>query len=332
MALLGQTVAMDMNQSAIDLLAVALRTRVDRRDDLIGFTGFDPATVDAALASLEAAGFLSQTAGIITYRRPDVATADFTRGIVAELGVGITGTLERTRATLAALPGLLEAWQMGDSDENRLPIDVLHGPWAPADMWQLQYARGIPVTTIACMPDTSMMAAVKVEHMASFWQGRAGHPLDVRLIMSVADATAPALQDRIAGELAAGVRIRMHPTPPSWFWVTDHDTVGLPLRWGEAWPSSVMAIQSPAVAAVLEWVYERVWDEAVPVADTDHSWEPLLELMDRGMTMESASLALGLAPRTGRRRVAQAMDHFGTRSLFALGAAWGVRRGSGSTE
>ena len=107
--------------------------------------------------------------------------------------------------------------------------------------------------------------------------------------------------------------------------ITDHDTVGLPLRWGESWPTSVMAIQSPALAEVLTWVYERVWAEAVPVVDDEHPWQSLLELMRRGMTMEGAAHALGLSPRTARRRVAAAMDHFDVSSLFALGVAWGNR-------
>lgn len=313
---------LDLTPTDAEILSFALQSRVASRAKLVQLSGRPSAQVDEAMDALQRAGFLTEAAGVITYRRPDVAAADLAKGVIDDLGASLEATMERTRRALGALPGLLQSWEMGNSEANSLHIDVLHGPWAPADMWQLQYSKGIPLSTDACMPDTSVMAAIKPEHQASFWQARANEPLRVRLIMSVTDATSPALQDRIRSEIEAGVNIRMHPTPPSWFWVTDNDTVGVPLRWGEAWPSSVMAIKSSALAAVLEWVYERVWEESVPLGTPDHPWDSILELMNRGMTMEAASHAVGLAPRTGRRRVAQAMEHYGVSSLFALGAAW----------
>lgn len=314
--------ATDLDQTHSEVLAFALRSRVGTRAELIELGPWSTDEVDTALRDLQRAGFLTETAGVITYRRPDVAAAELAQGVIDGLGASLADTIDRTRRTLGSLPGLLQAWEMGNSESNSLHIDVLHGPWAPADMWQLQYSRGIPLTSDVCMPDTSIMAAVKPEHQASFWQSRAGEPLRVRLIMSVADATSEALQDRIRSEMDAGVSIRMHPNPPSWFWVTDLDTVGLPLTWGQAWPSSVMAIKSEALAAQLAWVFERVWQESVPLGVPEHPWDSLLELMNRGLTMEAASHALGLAARTGRRRAAEAMKHYGVSSLFALGAAW----------
>lgn len=40
------------------------------------------------------------------------------------------------------------------------------------------------------------------------------------------------------------------------------------------------------------------------------------------MTLDAASRSLGITPRTGRRRIAAAMDRYGVATLFALGAAW----------
>ncbi|MFN8108097.1 MAG: hypothetical protein U0R21_09980 [Nocardioidaceae bacterium] len=56
------------------------------------------------------------------------------------------------------------------------------------------------------------------------------------------------------------------------------------------------------------------------------SVEPMLQMMNRGPTMESASIQLGLSTRTGRRRVTEAMSHYGVDSHFALGAAWAASR------
>ena len=52
------------------------------------------------------------------------------------------------------------------------------------------------------------------------------------------------------------------------------------------------------------------------------AWTPLLTLMRKGITLETASRMIGVNPRTGRRRVAAAMDHYGVSTLFALGVAW----------
>ena len=44
--------------------------------------------------------------------------------------------------------------------------------------------------------------------------------------------------------------------------------------------------------------------------------------MRQGVTLDSASRTLGVNPRTGRRRIAAAMEHYGVSTLFALGVAW----------
>lgn len=44
--------------------------------------------------------------------------------------------------------------------------------------------------------------------------------------------------------------------------------------------------------------------------------------MKQGITLDAASRRLGINPRTGRRRVAAAMEQYGVSTLFALGVAW----------
>ena len=43
-------------------------------------------------------------------------------------------------------------------------------------------------------------------------------------------------------------------------------------------------------------------------------------------TLEAASRALSISDRTGRRRIAEAVDHSGVNNMLALGAAWGARQ------
>lgn len=315
----------------IPLLDTALRSRPESPGALAELTGLDTTEVSEALHALEQLGFVSVTNGVITYRRPEAAAAGLAEATLGQVQRQLAGALDGAQQALGAVPGLVQAWAEGAEKAPSLQVDIAHGPWAPADMWRLQFTRRVPEVTDVCMPDTSALFTPQSEYQAAFWADRAGHRVKVRLLMGLADATNPAGYDRVRGELDSGVEIRMHPKPPSFFWITDHDTVGLPLTWGEAWPTSVVAIQSPTLAAVLGWVYERVWNEAISVealmrslsGEGDiHSWDGMLRLLNQGLTMDAASAALGLAPRTGRRRVADAMAHFGVSSHFALGAAW----------
>jgi len=321
----------------LPLLDVALRNRAGTPRDLAYLAGLDESDVarPGSTRSTEL-GFLSVTNDTVTYRRPDSAVAGYTEALVDRLATDVDASLRRAQSALGLIPGLLQAWMEGTTESHSLHVDMLHGPWAPADMWRLQFSRRIPEVSNVCMPSTAALFAPQQEYQAGFWADRAGSRIDVRLIMSVADATHPLARERIQLELDAGVRIRMHPAPPSFFWITDDDTIGIPLSWGEAWPTTVIGIQSPSLAAVLGWVYERLWTEAVEVdvdagAGADQPWDPMLRLMNQGYTMEAASAALGLAPRTGRRRVADAMAHFGTSSHFSLGVAWGAAQSSSSS-
>jgi len=36
---------------------------------------------------------------------------------------------------------------------------------------------------------------------------------------------------------------------------------------------------------------------------------------------------LGISERTGRRRLSDAMEHYGVNNMLALGAAWGAQQG-----
>ncbi len=311
----------------LPLLDSALRSRVNTAAGLSELTGRPLGEIDPQLRELERLGFVSIAADEISYRRPDAAAAALSEKLITDLTPQITAILARSQAALGSIPGLLQAWDEGALGKHRLQVDVLHGPWAPADMWRLQFSRRVPKTTAVCMPSTVALFAVQQEYQASFWASRSDQEVDVRLLMSVADATHPAGRERVQGELDSGVQIRMHPNPPSFFWITDNDTVGLPLVWGEAWPTSVIAIQSPALAACLQWIYDRIWTEAIPVDPTLLSsegapWDGILRLMNSGLTMDAAAHALGIAPRTARRRVSDAMTHYRATSQFSLGAAW----------
>ncbi|UMG94441.1 helix-turn-helix domain-containing protein [Nocardioides sp. TF02-7] len=205
-----------------------------------------------------------------------------------------------------------------------MPVRIVmrHGPDAPEDLWQADAERGAPVRADAALPDVRRsfrpnprFEEAKVREIAA--EGRRA-----RVLLSVEDGTHPEAQERIATLAAYGFHFRLHPKLPSWFWVNDDETVGLPLTWGEAWPTSVMAVSSPAVAGLARVVYDHLWAQAWPWRAEPRGWDSVLAMLAAGATVEAAARALGISPRTARRRLAEAMEHYGVEGMFALGAAW----------
>ena len=96
----------------------------------------------------------------------------------------------------------------------------------------------------------------------------------------------------------------------------------MPFEWGEPRPTSVVSVRNAALAGMISAYFASLWRSAAPSAPAARSWTPLLDLMRKGMTLDTASRTVGVNPRTGRRRIAQAMGHYGVSTLFALGVAW----------
>jgi hypothetical protein len=145
----------------------------------------------------------------------------------------------------------------------------------------------------------------------------------VRVIIPTAAAD-PSFAELLVAFTAAGIEYRFLDDPPGWFWV-DGDQLAVPFEWGEQRPTSVMSVRNAALAGMVSDYFETLWRAATPAgppASTATSWTPLLTLMRRGITLEAASRMVGVNPRTGRRRIAQAMTHYGVSTLFALGVAW----------
>ncbi|MGZ0713124.1 hypothetical protein ACWPKO_32790 (plasmid) [Coraliomargarita sp. W4R53] len=117
-----------------------------------------------------------------------------------------------------------------------------------------------------------------------------------------------------------GVEFRVLDELPSWFWING-DMLALPFEWGEDWPTSILAVRNAAIAALGRSLFDELWRRSEVIGVAALPWTPLLQHMRRGITLDSASRALGINPRTGRRRVAAAMAHYGVSTLFALGVA-----------
>lgn len=308
--------------TSLEVLEAALRARPETVAELAALMKVPEFDLGPALERLATAGLLSSEGGTLRYPdAPSSALAHHAASLLRDAEGRLTADLAEARTLLAWLPRLLLDGPAG-TPADALPLEVLHGPGAPEALWQAQLARRVPLTSDAVLPDARRVYRPDPDLRTPVRRVMSGPEHRARGILSVRDATHPDARDHIALNVAAGIDLRMHPDPPSWFWINDDETVGLPLRWGEAWPTSVMAVTHPAVAGLARHVFDRLWAASSPLRPTDDGWDPLLRLMRAGATAETAAAALGISARTGRRRIAEAMEHYGTRTLFGLGVAW----------
>ncbi len=310
------------------LLTVALRTRAETVAELAQLAVRDPADVRDELSLLAADGYLHLEGDRIHYAHPGDAVAGMTSRRAGELGAEVARGLAELAELTARLPELNRSWSLGrgGDGEGLVDVQVFHGADAVVGFWHVEHARRPVRRTDVVLPDAARLHVADPQMQAVWHDASRGEGRRARVIVSIADATHPDAQERLAAELASGVEFRLLAEPPGWFWVADDATVALPLAWGERWPTSVMSVHSRAVAGMAGWIFERLWERAVPVGADGAGWEPLLALMSEGATLEAASRALGISARTGRRRLSEAMGHFGAGSMLELGIAWASGR------
>lgn len=281
--------------------------------------------VRGMLAELADLGYVAVHGDQIVYGSPDRSVVDVVRRRSRHLAHDLSAQLAELAALVEELPDLRSAWSTGDAADDLVEVQVFHGWSAVTDLWHVMIEKQPLRRTDVVLPDASRLY-VADPAMQQVWHSVVSAPGNrARVLAASADASRPEAAERVAQELAAGVEIRLMPSPPSWFWVADEETVALPMSWGEAWPTSVMAVRSRAVAGMAQWVFDRLWESAIQVRDDKQAWDPLLKLMCNGATLEAASRGIGISDRTGRRRIAEAMEHYGVNNMLALGAAWGAR-------
>jgi hypothetical protein len=313
-----------------NVLAVGLRSKASTIKELAEAAERDPRDVEAAVEELVRLGLLRYDNGVITYETPDTTLALSTRAQLDEFRSAMEGRLQSLESFFSWLPALMR--QQDDEGADATPevrVEVYHGPEAVRQVWPIDpRVKGTTIDLV--LRDSSKFFVADPVKQAAWHSALLRGGVRVRALGSTVDVANPAAQQRIASELAAGIQARMLPELPSWFWVMGGKTAAIPMTWGEPTPSSVLVVHSEPIAQILTWLFEQMWHRASPVHQPQdgYGWEPLLKLLLNGATVDSASRSLGISARTGRRRLAEAMDHFGVDNLFALGAAWGVDRDS----
>ena len=312
---------------AMEILEKALLHRSSTVAELADLIGEPESHVRASLHEIDQLGFatIKPDGQGIAYRQPDLTMVEAVRSLTEQMQRGLRSTFEQTDRVLSALPALSQAWYLGESGTQSIRAELVRGPDAPVQAWRQHFARHTPELHKLCISKLAQAFSTYTEP-SSPWVVEAFARLDTRLLITVEDGNNPLLAGGLALLENNGAQIRTHPRLPGMFWVSDDYLIGIPTEWGEGWGDGVLTAKSPPLAKLLDWVFERYWQQALPLGSEAKSWDPLLMLVAEGMTIEAASQALGLTPRTGRRRVAAAMRHYGVHSQFALGRAWGADR------
>lgn len=124
----------------------------------------------------------------------------------------------------------------------------------------------------------------------------------------------------------SGGDARTRPNLPVFLCVDSDSHVAIAAGTNTSHPSEIVLLRSPLVAGVALELFNMHWATGRTLAHrrSQHEWSPLLKMLYRGETLESASRRLSFTPRTARRRLDAAYEHYGVDTLFALGTAWGA--------
>ncbi|SMH50548.1 hypothetical protein SAMN06295885_3573 [Rathayibacter oskolensis] len=306
------------------LLAALHRGRPATTQEAAELTHLEPAALREAVARLRRRGLLSSEDDVLAYVPPAEWAAEAIARHTESARLATQESMDGIEGIAADLPALLGAWAVGETATDLVPTLLRHGTHASEDLW-FDLVRRDSGSLVAVLPDVERFLDPPDERALRF--GRALAAKDrVRVVIPAEGVGDPRVLARIEAYQKAGVEYRLLEKPPSWFWV-DGEHLAVPFEWGETRPTSVLGVRHAALASLVGAYFEELWRQASPIGGVERPWIPLLRLMRQGITLETASHRLGINPRTGRRRVAAAMEHHGVSTLFALGAAWAADGG-----
>lgn len=282
------------------------------------------ARFDETVEALVAAGFIRREGDRLSYESPYATFVALGRARAERM----SQESERTAHLIRALPDLVRAW---DLSEGRRPVagTLIH---ADPDTWEewIRYVEAeIPVrpSLMFAEPD-ALEVALRSGHPQRL-QRRVTDDSGVRVLLPGPDGWSDQLRVLVEDAVELGVQFRASHGATTWMYVDEGAMVGLPAVWRTGTPSAALAIRTRPVVSGFALLFDELWSRAVPIAARAERWEPILYLLARGATDDAIARTLGLATRTVRRRIADAMVAFEASSRFMLGAAWQARQDAG---
>lgn len=301
------------------LLETLLKNRPESLRDAAVLTHLDPDRVAASVSRLRELGLIGGVGDGLTYPAPAEWATEAVAALTREVRATTEDALRSIEEILEALPTALRAWAVGEAATDELYLVVRHGPYAAEDLrWEL-----------SGRPSADLVAVfTSIDHLVNAPAERAQRFSDslserdaVRVIVPASAVADPRQRERMDLYGRVGLQYRSLEQVPGWFWV-DGDFVALPHTWGEATPTGVLGVRHASLANMMRAFFDELWRRATPVGAREEPWTSILRLMRDGHTLDGASYQLSINARTGRRRVAAAMAHYNTTTLFELASAW----------
>jgi hypothetical protein len=231
----------------------------------------------------------------------------------------LAAALRATADAVAALPRSIEEELLERRGE--LPVEVIHGSEEQWSAWA-RYAASIrPRAPINLYPSLDVIRTLIVTEVDSAVEPYR-EDIRVRAILSADAVVTDADRDVVDRLVAAGMEVRLSAHVPSWLYADAGVLSALPLVWGEHPPSSIIVIRDPAISTALAALVEPLWSASEPYRAVAPEWADTLRLASLGLSDKAIATAQEVSHRTVQRRFAEAMEHYGVRSRFELGAAW----------
>jgi len=300
------------------LLSTIYRVRPSTLTELRALQGLPHDRLPDLLARLDAAGLITLDGETIEALSPDRAMATATEQVVTSEMDG----LRALAVSAAALSALTRDWEVGSSPDDTAPwAEFVHGHEAQWKAWPRYAVTHPPRNPVNLYPDLEILRDVMVATMTQE-EKRLVAKASLRGVFPralLADPESRAFLDELR---SLGTRIRIIDEVPSWVYADRGLLCALPLDWAEHPPSSIAIVTHPSITEIVSLYVESIWDKAVDYPIGDDGWEPVLRLLERGLSDAAIAQSLDISPRTVHRRISEAMERFDAHSRFELGAAW----------
>lgn len=321
-----EPLAREHTEALIPLMRVRPKSRPEAEELLSGLEEGQAghgADAEALLDALVHAGFLVEEDGALEFISPET--------VIGELAAA---GLERERQMLgelaeliSGLPELSQAWQLGSAPAGQeIQGEITQGADSAMARWFEIASRIPPGTPSAALPDLAWIHEYVVPLLDNLEEALAPGDYGIRYLFhhsALDDERDRAVLDRM---VEIGITVRLAPRIPSWFYVDQRAFAAFPTTWGADSPVGMAIIYASPVVQAMHTLFESLWATGVPYPQTSEGWDSVLELLGEGKTDEQVAEILGIGLRTVRRRIAVAMDEYGTASRFELGAAWAAGR------
>jgi hypothetical protein len=304
---------------ALRVLSTIYRARPPTRGELAAFESMPHDRLDDVLSALAADGLIALDGDRIQPRSPDRVVATLSETVLEQEREKLAGLIELT----ATLSGLSRDWELGiAADGASTWAEIIHGHEAQWRAWGRYATTHPPVRPINLYPDLTILGSVILPGLSNADRAAIDAATAVRGVLP-ASVLATAEDRRTLDQLVGiGMRLRIVESVPSWIYSDSGVLCALPLSWAEHPPSSIVIVQQPAIVEAVSLLVESFWDRGADYPSRDQAWRAILELLGRGMPDATIADSLDLSLRTVQRRITEAMDHYGVRSRFELGAAW----------